>query len=208
MFPGFCLTNGVLFLVNGVDYFEGEFIRVANESSVKRLKATVKKDLVQPEKKSHDDWVAKILEIRAGDVYHMYACVYWMYSPDDLLPGTHAGKKFITGCQHYYGQTEMIASNHSKLYTPRLVPLNASRISYLAVGIINAISVTEPATISQGYKENGNGLQNAFYYRQVLDVRTFKLSYVIALIYLLIFLTLLLPNQQAFRPCSDYKWVH
>lgn len=52
--------------------------------------------------------------MRASDEHHVYARIYWMYSPDELPAGTVDGKKTITGRQPYHGQNELIASNHSK----------------------------------------------------------------------------------------------
>jgi hypothetical protein len=69
---------------------------------------------MQPRKKSDDDWVARILEIRASDEHHVYARVYWMYWPDELPQGTQDGKKVIQGRQPYHGMNELVASNHSK----------------------------------------------------------------------------------------------
>lgn len=64
--------------------------------------------------KSDDDWVARILEIRASDEHHVYARVYWMYWPDELPQGTHDGKKVVHSRQPYHGMNELVASNHSK----------------------------------------------------------------------------------------------
>ena len=90
------------------------FIYVANESTIERQKAIANKDQVTPRKKSDDDWVARILEIRASDEHHVYARVYWMYWPDELPHGTLDGKKMVQGRQPYHGANELIASNHSK----------------------------------------------------------------------------------------------
>jgi hypothetical protein len=100
--------------VNGVKYFSEGFIFVANDMSLERQKATNNNERLQPKKKSEDDWVARILEIRASDEHHVYARVYWMYWPDELPQGTHDGKKAVQGRQPYHGQNELIASNHSK----------------------------------------------------------------------------------------------
>ena len=67
-----------------------------------------------PRKRSEDDWVARILEIRASDEHHVYARVFWMYWPDELPAGTHYGKRQVQGRQPYHGASELIASNHSK----------------------------------------------------------------------------------------------
>lgn len=101
-------------VVNGVKYFSEGFIYVANDSSIERQKAVNNNEPMQPRKKSDDDWVARILEIRASDEHHVYARVYWMYWPDELPQGTHDGRKTVQGRQAYHGMNELIASNHSK----------------------------------------------------------------------------------------------
>lgn len=97
--------------VNGVKYFSEGFIYVANDSSMKRERAGAAKE---PIKKSDDDWVARILEIRASDEHHVYARVYWMYWPDELPRGSRDGRKIVRGRQPYHGTNELIASNHSE----------------------------------------------------------------------------------------------
>jgi hypothetical protein len=44
------------------------------------------------------------------------------------------------------------------------------------VDIINVVSVTQQATVNQWFEENDEDVQNALYWRQALDVRTFELS--------------------------------
>jgi len=105
--------------VNGVKYFSEGFIYVANDSSIERQKGATGE--VQPRKKSDDDWVARILEIRASDEHHVYARVYWMYWPDELPANTHEGKKTVAGRQPYHGLNELIASNHST-FAPIAMP--------------------------------------------------------------------------------------
>jgi hypothetical protein len=48
-------------------------------------------------------WLAKVLEIRAGDPLHVYLRVFWFYRPEDL-PG---------GRQPHHGSSELIVSNHA-----------------------------------------------------------------------------------------------
>lgn len=50
-------------------------------------------------------WVAKVLEVRAGDEQHVYLRVYWLFRPEDL-PG---------GRQWYHGSNELIASNEMQI---------------------------------------------------------------------------------------------
>jgi len=98
--------------VNGSKYFSEGFIFVANESTIERQRGDGSGRKV-PRKRSDDDWVARILEIRASDEHHVYARVYWMYWPDELPAGTTDGKKYIQGRQPYHGNHELVASNHS-----------------------------------------------------------------------------------------------
>lgn len=107
--------------MNGVKYFSEGFIFVANESTIERQKAVASKQSVQPRQKSDDDWVARILEIRAKDEHHVYARVYWMYWPDELPAGTLEGKRTVAGRQPYHGANELVASNHS-MYSQCLPP--------------------------------------------------------------------------------------
>lgn len=104
--------------VNGSKYFSDNYIFVANEDTIERQKSFANKEQLGPRTKSNDDWVARILEIRASDEHHVYARVYWMYWPDELPAGTVDGKKTVEGRQPYHGQNELIASNHSKCQNP------------------------------------------------------------------------------------------
>jgi hypothetical protein len=44
------------------------------------------------------------------------------------------------------------------------------------VDIINVVSVTSQAQVKQWYEENDEEIQNALYWRQAFDVRTYELS--------------------------------
>ena len=94
---------------------------IANDATIELQKATGKNGDGESSLQTTDYWVARILEVRASDELHVYARIYWMYSPDELPPGTSDGKKMIAGRQPYHGQNELIASNHSKHnFTPLL----------------------------------------------------------------------------------------
>jgi hypothetical protein len=80
----------------------------------RQTKGVSSKDGPIPLKKTDDDWVARILEIRASDEHHVYARIYWMYWPDEIPAGSHDGKKSVQGRQPYHGKLELIASNHSE----------------------------------------------------------------------------------------------
>ncbi|KAF2650181.1 hypothetical protein K491DRAFT_697518 [Lophiostoma macrostomum CBS 122681] len=60
---------------------------------------------VRPDKEQDNatikGWIAKVLEVRAGDNAHVFLRVLWMYRPEDLPLGR----------QPYHGEHELIASN-------------------------------------------------------------------------------------------------
>lgn len=161
--------------VNGSKYFSDNYIFVANEDTIERQKSFANKEQLGPRAKSNDDWVARILEIRASDEHHVYARVYWMYWPDELPVGTVDGKKTVEGRQPYHGQNELIASNHSKCQTP-CETSHDLKLTLAAVDIINVVSVTQQATVNQVTDENDDQIQSALYWRQAFDVRTLELS--------------------------------
>ncbi|KAA8616886.1 ebs-bah-phd domain-containing protein [Pyrenophora tritici-repentis] len=63
-------------------------------------------------------WLAKVLEIRAGDASHVYLRVFWAYRPEDL-PG---------GRQPHHGSCELIISNHMDIIEALTVQAAASVI--------------------------------------------------------------------------------
>ncbi|KAI2615604.1 hypothetical protein GGR54DRAFT_258205 [Hypoxylon sp. NC1633] len=148
------MTRYNSFVLNGVKYWSEGFIFVANSSTIERQKNPG--DTLQPRKKSDDDWVARILEIRASDEHHVYARVYWMYWPDELPSGTQDGKKIVSGRLWYHGANELVASNH--------------------MDVINVVSVTAPAIVNQWDETNEEEVQPALYWRQAFDVRSMELS--------------------------------
>ncbi|KAI1820356.1 hypothetical protein F4861DRAFT_72759 [Xylaria intraflava] len=148
------MTRYNSFVLNGVKYYSEGFIFVANTSTIERQRNPAESRQARP--KSDDDWVARILEIRASDEHHVYARVYWMYSPDELPPGTQEGTKSIQGRQPYHGQNELIASNH--------------------MDVINVVSVTAQATVNQWDETNEDEVQQALYWRQGFEVRSMELS--------------------------------
>lgn len=148
------MTRYNSFVLNGVKYYSEGFIFVANSSTIERQRNPSEQR--QPRQKLDDDWVARILEIRASDEHHVYARVYWMYWPDELPAGTLEGKKAVQGRQPYHGQNELIASNH--------------------MDVINVVSVTAQATVNQWDETNEDEVQKALYWRQGFDVRSMELS--------------------------------
>lgn len=150
------MTRYNSFVLNGIKYYSEGFVYVANESTVDRQKSNPEGDQIVAKSRSDDDWVARILEIRASDEHHVYARVYWMYWPDELPGGTLDGKKTIQGRQPYHGVNELVASNH--------------------MDIINVVSVTSQAQVNQMFEENDDDVHHTLYWRQAIDIRTFELS--------------------------------
>ncbi|EXK77692.1 hypothetical protein FOQG_17606 [Fusarium oxysporum f. sp. raphani 54005] len=142
------------FILNGKKYYSEVFVKVANELSIENQKAQDNgKDIC---KENNDEWVARILEIRASDEHHVYARVYWMYWPDELPADTVDGKKKVQGRQPYHGVNELIASNH--------------------MDIINVVSVTGLATVHQWIESDIKKIPKGLYWRQAFDCRNLQLS--------------------------------
>ncbi|KAG4272841.1 hypothetical protein FPRO04_14611 [Fusarium proliferatum] len=148
------MTRYNSFVFSGVKYYSEGFVHVANEVTIEQQKAQDAGKGIY--KKSIDDWIARILEIRASDEHHVYARVYWMYWPDELPVGTLDGKKTVQGRQPYHGANELIASNH--------------------MDIINVVSVTGPATVNQWIESDDEEIKDALYWRQAYDCRNPQLS--------------------------------
>ncbi|PHH87753.1 hypothetical protein CDD83_8452 [Cordyceps sp. RAO-2017] len=150
------MTRYNSFVLNNVKYYTEDFVYIANDATIERQKATNKDPDRQGLLQSTDYWVAKILEVRALDEHHVYARVYWMYSPDELPPNTLDGKKLVSGRQPYHGQNELIASNH--------------------MDVINVVSVAMRAVVNQWVETDDEQVQDALYWRQAFDCRTSQLS--------------------------------
>ncbi|KHN93860.1 ebs-bah-phd domain-containing protein [Metarhizium album ARSEF 1941] len=150
------MTRYNSFVLNGYKYCNDDFIYVANEATIERQKSTGKNADAGNLLQSNDYWVARILEVRAADEHHVYARIYWMYSPDELPPGTQDGKKTISGRQPYHGQNELIASNH--------------------MDVINVVSVAMKATVHQWIESDDEEVQDALYWRQAFNCRTSQVS--------------------------------
>ncbi|KAL2277528.1 hypothetical protein FJTKL_15365 [Diaporthe vaccinii] len=102
-----------------------------------------------------EEWVARILEIRASDERHVYARIYWMYRPDKLPQITVDRGDKVQGRQSYHGEDELIASNH--------------------MDIINIVKVTEKTTVNFD-EDDHDQVQHSFYCRQVFNIQNQKLS--------------------------------
>ncbi|KAL3584887.1 hypothetical protein FPOAC2_14668 [Fusarium poae] len=148
------MTRYNSFVLNSVKYYSEGFVQVANEFTIEQQK--YQRDGKGSFEKNNDDWVARVLEIRASDEHHVYARVYWMYWPYELPRGTHDGKKTVQGRQPYHGAKELIASNH--------------------MDIINVVSVTGPVTVNQWIEFDDEEITDELYWRQAYDCRTSELS--------------------------------
>ncbi|KAJ9419703.1 hypothetical protein FOXG_07017 [Fusarium oxysporum f. sp. lycopersici 4287] len=148
------MTRYNSFVLNNVKYYSEGFVQVANELTIEQQKA--QSDGKGSFEKNNDDWVARILEIRASDEHHVYARVYWMYWPYELPPGTLDGKKTVQGRQPYHGAKELIASNH--------------------MDIINVVSITGPVTVNQWIESDDEEITGELYWRQAYDCRNSQLS--------------------------------
>ncbi|CAK7267200.1 hypothetical protein SEPCBS119000_002419 [Sporothrix epigloea] len=167
------LTRYNSFVLNGLKFYCEGFISVANDASLEHQKSGTSAGSAaygaaglasagafgargDDGKRSDDDWIARVVEIRASDEHHVYARVFWMYWPDELPPGTRCGKRVVHGWQPYHGASELIASNH--------------------MDVINVVSVTSMASVNQLNEDKDDDVQSGLYWRQALDVRTMELS--------------------------------
>ncbi|KAG6123739.1 hypothetical protein E4U13_000030 [Claviceps humidiphila] len=153
------MTRYNSFVLNGFKYSHDEFVYVANDTTIELQKATAKNADGGATLQSTDYWVARILEVRASDELHVYARVYWMYSPDEIPAGTSDGRKTIAGRQPYHGQNELLASNH--------------------MDVINVVSVAMKATVHHWIESDDDEVQDALYWRQAFNCRTSQVSSVV-----------------------------
>ncbi|KAG6036180.1 hypothetical protein E4U19_003563 [Claviceps sp. Clav32 group G5] len=153
------MTRYNSFVLNGFKYSHDEFVYVANDTTIELQRATAKNADGGATLQSTDYWVARILEVRASDELHVYARVYWMYSPDEIPAGTSDGRKTIAGRQPYHGQNELLASNH--------------------MDVINVVSVAMKATVHHWIESDDDEVQDALYWRQAFNCRTSQVSSVV-----------------------------
>ncbi|OAQ75080.1 bromo adjacent like protein [Purpureocillium lilacinum] len=126
--------------VKKVQYYNDDFVYVATQRAIAQQKSSGLLQLA-------DCWVAKILEIRARDQHHVYARVYWMYSPDDLPSKALENNKLISGRQAYHGQNE-----------------------FISVDVIDAVSVVMRAQVRQWVESDDEAVQDSLYWRQTVDL--------------------------------------
>ncbi|EFY94590.2 Bromo adjacent region [Metarhizium robertsii ARSEF 23] len=97
------------FILNGRKYSTHDFVYVANDDSIEAQKIASREEDGGSLPRLTKYWVAKILEIRAADEHHVYARIYWMYSPDELPPNTRYGEESIeVCCGHQKGGAEIL----------------------------------------------------------------------------------------------------
>ncbi|KAK9438302.1 BAH domain-containing protein [Metarhizium brunneum] len=144
------------FILNGRKYSTHDFVYVANDDSIETQKIASRVEDGGSLPRLTKYWVAKILEIRAADEHHVYARIYWMYSPDELPPNTRYGEESIEGRQTYHGKNELIASNH--------------------MDVINVISIVTEAQVHQWIESNDDEVRDALYWRQAFNIATLQLS--------------------------------
>ncbi|KAK5987560.1 hypothetical protein PT974_11692 [Cladobotryum mycophilum] len=147
------MTRYNSFVLHGCKYFIDDFVYISNQATVAQQSKAVLPD--DGSKKVNDYWVARILEVRAKDQYHVYARIYWMYWPEDL-PTLTLGNKKVYARQPYHGQHELVASNH--------------------MDVINVVSVSTIAKVKHWIESNDDDVQDALYWRQAYDTRFHQLS--------------------------------
>jgi hypothetical protein len=125
------MTSYKSFILRGLKHKLGDFVFIANEQTIKRQKINSGQAT-----QYNEEWVARILEVRALDANNVYARVHWMYRPDEIPLGTLCRGKKIEGRQPYHGDKELILSNH--------------------MDIINVLSVLGPAKVEQWVEGEGD----------------------------------------------------
>ena len=120
---------------------------------------------MQMMKKTDDDWVARILEIRIRDEHHVYARVYWTHWPDELPQGTYDGKKMVHGRQPYHGMNELVASHYSKRSRGCGAASARPNTDIGEVDIIDVLGVASRVQVKQWYEENDEDIQHGLFRR-------------------------------------------
>ncbi|KAL9113415.1 MAG: hypothetical protein Q9227_002456 [Pyrenula ochraceoflavens] len=88
-----------------------------------------------------NNWIAKVLEVRAVDPQHVYLRVFWLYWPEEL-PG---------GRQAHHGDSEVVMSNHME--------------------IVDAMTVAGKVDVSHWREEDGEEELAQLYWRQTYNVQ-------------------------------------
>ncbi|KAH6874530.1 hypothetical protein B0T10DRAFT_204847 [Thelonectria olida] len=151
------MTRYRSFVLNGVKYYDNDFVYITNNAPIKQRKAKNKRPKQLKSLQTADFWIARVLEIRASDEHHVFARIFWMYSPDELPAcGILDGKKWVSSFQPHRIQNELIASNH--------------------MDVINVVRIAMHAQAKQWVESDGERVHNTLYWRQALDCRTSELS--------------------------------
>ncbi|KFY24515.1 hypothetical protein V491_02127 [Pseudogymnoascus sp. VKM F-3775] len=109
-----------------------------------------------PDDNNSKFWVARILEMRAKDAYHIYAPIAWMYWPDQLVNAHMGPEAPKSGGRWYHGKHEVIASNH--------------------LDVVDIASMAGHATVAQWFEDDDDNTHHGFYWRQTFNVMTGALS--------------------------------
>ncbi|OAA63225.1 ebs-bah-phd domain-containing protein [Akanthomyces lecanii RCEF 1005] len=134
----FSMTRYNSAVLNGFKYHVDDFVYVSNGTD--------------------DDWIAKVLEIRAVDERHVYVRVYWMYSPKDL-PSECIGKgQDRDRYPQFQCQREVVASNH--------------------MDIISVLSIVRAADVQQLQSPGCSTKQEGVFWRFAFNYLTSELSLV------------------------------
>jgi hypothetical protein len=144
------------FILGGHKYERNDFIFVANEKSVKRQALMDSAKHGGAREEEDENWVARVLEIRASDQNHVYACIHWLYRPCDIPHGTSEGKKKIQGRQPYHATKELIFSNH--------------------LDVIDVLSVLGPADVVQWNGSLDEEIKHTLFWRQAYNWRRSRIS--------------------------------
>jgi len=84
-------------------------------------------------------WIARILEVKAADEFHVYLRIYWMYRPEDLEGGK----------QWYHGANEVVNSNH--------------------MDVVDAMTVIGRAQVGHWLEKDEEEELPMLYWRQIYD---------------------------------------
>lgn len=110
-----------------------------NHSSV--LPQTVPDDSDDLAFDRENNWIAKVLEVRAKDPQHVYLRVFWLYWPEELPHGRET----------YHGEGEVVMSNHME--------------------IVDAMTVAGRAEVTQWNELDADEEMGQLFWRQYYDVR-------------------------------------
>lgn len=88
-----------------------------------------------------NNWIAKVLEVRAKDPQHVYLRVFWLYWPEELPHGR----------EHYHGEGEVVMSNHME--------------------VVDAMTVAARAEVTRWNELDADEEMGQLFWRQFFDVR-------------------------------------